>query len=113
MRLEVLKYLEDVIQSVSAIEQYTSDLSTAEDYENDLETIDAVERRLSIIGEAIFQANKYDSNLLITGKHKIIGLRHILVHSYDLVTNSTIWGIVQNNLPILKTEIESILKDLE
>lgn len=111
MKLEVLKYREDIAQSIAAIENYTSDLSSAEDYENDFETIDSVERRLSIIGEALFQINKRDTSIHITDKHKIIGLRHILVHSYELITNSTIWGIVQNNLPVLKKEEELLLKN--
>jgi len=51
--------------------------------------------------------------LPITSKIKIIGLRHILVHGYDLINSETIWQIVKNHLPILQLEIEQILKSSE
>ena len=85
MKPEVLKYLEDIRQSIEAIQRYTSDLSSAEEYANDEETIDAVERRLSIIGEALFKAEKLVANLPVSKKKMIIALRHILVHEYDLI----------------------------
>jgi len=50
---------------------------------------------------------------LITNKNKIIGLRHIIVHDYDVVRAADIWVIIQNQLPGLKLEIEAILKKFE
>ena len=109
MRPEILKYLEDIRLSIEAIERYTADVETAKDYERDQKTIDSVERRLAIIGEALFKANKLDTEFDISDKHKIIRLRHILVHEYDLITHSTIWEIIHNDLPILKQEVQSLL----
>jgi uncharacterized protein with HEPN domain len=109
MKPEVLKYLEDINLSIQAIEKYISDLTTVEEYEKDMETIDAVERRLAIIGEALFKANKIEPKIEISNKKKIIALRHILVHEYDLISNSTIWQILKYNLPVLKTEISHLL----
>jgi uncharacterized protein with HEPN domain len=109
MKPEILKYLEDVNLSIQAIENYISDLSTVEEYEKDMETIDAVERRLAIIGEAVFKADKIEPGIQISNKKKIIALRHILVHEYDLISNSTIWQILKNNLPILKSEVSQLL----
>lgn len=109
MRHEVRKYLDDIRKSIDAIENYTSDLSSVDNYTNDAETIDAVERRLAIIGEALFKANKLDPNLPIADKLRIIKLRHILVHDYDLITHSTIWLIIKNNLPLLKKQVQELL----
>lgn len=109
MKPEVLKYLEDIRLSIKAIERYIADIETANDYGHDQKTIDSVERRLAIIGEALFKANKIDTNLAISDKYKIIRLRHILVHEYDLITHSTIWEIIHNSLPILKQEVQSLL----
>lgn len=106
---EVLKYLLDIKMSIEAIERYTSDLKSQDEYAKDEETIDSVERRLAIIGEALFKANKADSNLSISNKTKIIGLRHILIHEYDLIAHAVIWDIIQIHLPILKKEIELLL----
>lgn len=80
-------------------------MSSVEEYERDMKTIDAVERRLAIIGEAVFKAEKIEPEIKLSHKKKIIALRHILVHEYDLISNSTIWQILKYNLPILKKEI--------
>ena len=54
---------------------------------------DAVKRRLAIIGEALWKINKIDPENNITERRKIIGLRHILTHDYDLVSPDVIWQI--------------------
>jgi len=35
--------------------------------------------------------------LNVTGQKKIIGLRHILVHDYDLIDDGTIWKIAHQH----------------
>ena len=57
---------------------------------------DAVERRLAIIGEALWKIDKINPHNNITDKRKIIGLRHILTHDYDLVSPDIIWKILSN-----------------
>jgi uncharacterized protein with HEPN domain len=111
MRLEVLKYLEDIKLSIELIEKYVSDLMTLEEYEADDETIDSVERRLAIIGEAMSKADKLEPSLAITDKAKIIGLRHILVHEYNLISSEAIWKIIKTSLVILKPEVEKLLNE--
>ena len=110
---DVPKFLEDVRLSIQAIESHLEDIDNFNVYENDLKTIDAVERRLTIIGEAIFKMDKIDPKIQITDKRKIIGLRHILTHDYDLINDSSIWQICKKNLPLLKMEILGILKSYE
>jgi uncharacterized protein with HEPN domain len=109
MDLEVKKFLQDILDSISLIENYLQSLSSLADYQNDLKSIDAVERRLAIIGEALWQANKVDSSIDVTEKSKIISLRHILVHNYDLVDDSTIWMICKKHIPLLKDEVSALL----
>lgn len=111
MNPDILKYLEDINLSIQAIEDHVSNVPTLREYESDLKTIDAVERRLAIIGEALFKADKLDKSLPVSQKQKIIGLRHILVHDYDLIDDSTIWLIIKNNLPILKREIRQLMEN--
>jgi uncharacterized protein with HEPN domain len=113
MNPDIVKYLEDIKLSIQDIESYIIDISTSYQYKTDKKTKDSVERRLAVIGEALNKINKIDNSILITNKTKIIGLRHILVHDYDLINPETIWQIVKNHLPILLLEIEQILKSLE
>ena len=55
--------------------------------------------------------NKSDKSVSITNKSKIINLRHILVHEYDLIEYATIWNIIFYHLPLLKTEVLAILNE--
>ena len=112
MSIDIRKYLEDILLSINAIEFHTQKVSNLQEYENNLTVTDAVERRLGIIGEALFQLNKVDNQIPITNKSKIISLRHTLVHSYDLIEDATIWNIIFKHLPVLKLEVTAILNNL-
>jgi len=85
MSPEIKKLLLDILKSIEIIELRVQNFSTLAAYKNDLKTIDAVERRLAIIGEALWKVDKEDKTLAISSKNKIISLRHILVHDYDIV----------------------------
>ena len=110
METEIYKYLFDIVDSVEIIETHILNIESASDYGNDLKTIDAVERRLSIIGEALNKAIKINPQLNISNRKEIIGLRNLLVHNYDSSDDATIWTIVKKHLPILKEEVELLLK---
>lgn len=109
MNPDIKKYLDDILFSISVIESYVVNISSLREYEIDQKTIDSVERRLAIIGEALFKADRIDKTLDISGKKKVIGLRHILVHDYDLIDDATIWLIITENLPVLKLEISKLM----
>lgn len=111
MKHDIYKFLEDIRLSVDIIKQHIETVSSLEAYSNDQKTIDSVERRLAIIGEALYRANKLRPDLDVTSKSKIIGLRHILVHEYDLINDATIWGIANDNLPLLKAEVLALLNE--
>ena len=107
---EVRKYLSDISDSIGIIELHLAAIPDLSSYKKDIKTADAVMRRLSIIGEALWKANKLDSALGITYKNKIIGLRHILIHDYDMVDDDAIWAICKKNLIELKKEVKALLE---
>jgi len=109
MNHEVIKLIQDIFDSIVIIEVHLNNIPTLAIYKEDIKTVDAVERRLSIIGEALWKADKKDKTLNISNKARIISLRHILVHDYDLIEDATIWMICKKNIPILKNEVQSIL----
>jgi uncharacterized protein with HEPN domain len=110
MKHNVAKYLEDVRLSIEDIENYSVGIITALEIENNQMLFDALCRRFAIIGEAIYQANKLDKTINITDKNKIMGLRHIIVHDYDLVRAPDLLMIIVKKLPVLKTEVIILLK---
>ena len=42
---------------------------------------------------------------------QIIGLRNILAHRYRDILDRTVWGIIENNLPDLLRQVDTLLED--
>lgn len=110
MNPESFKYIGDILDSIEMIKSHLTGIKTFSEYASNFMLIDAVERRLSIIGEALWKLTKLDKNINVTDQKKIIGLRHILVHDYDLIDDASIWKIVNTNLEKLKEEIKKYLE---
>ena len=109
MQLKVLKYLldiESVIQEIESIKSKTE--NNFNTFKADIILQRAVERDLEIIGEAIRKIVEEDPNIQISSSKNIIGLRNIISHAYDSVEPEMIWGIIQNNVPILADEIKRL-----
>jgi uncharacterized protein with HEPN domain len=47
----------------------------------------------------------------ITAYEEIVGMRNVLVHGYDIVRPSTIWEAITVSLPVLRAEVESLLRE--
>lgn len=110
MQLKIAKFLldiESVIQEIETVKTKTN--NNFNSFQSDILLQRAVERDLEIIGEAIRKILKLDPTISITSAKKIIGLRNIISHAYDSVEPEMIWGIIQNNIPVLADEI-NILK---
>ena len=104
------KYLTDILSSILSIENYIGEKKDLNIYVANKMLRRAVERELEIIGEAVSKLIKIDPEVQLTNSRKIIDLRNKVIHSYDSVDDIIIWGIVIKYLPILKTEIEALLK---
>ena len=75
---------------------------------------DAVIRQLEIIGEATKRLSKqFCLRHSDVPWRRIAGLRDVLIHDYMGVDISAVWEITQKNLPPLRLQIESILRELE
>jgi uncharacterized protein with HEPN domain len=110
MDIEIKTWLYDIKQAIEEIESFFADRPKIYAvYQNDVRTKRAVERNIGIIGEATNRILKHDSNVVISNVRKIVDLRNRIIHGYDSVSDETIWGIVINHLPLLKTEIENML----
>jgi uncharacterized protein with HEPN domain len=55
-----------------------------------------VERGISIIGEALFKANKIEKDLAISNLKNIIGMRHIVIHDYDMIEVERLFITIKN-----------------
>ena len=110
MNNKINKFLYDIKLSIEKIENYVQnkDIDT---YSNDTMLKDAVERNFLIIGEAINHLVKLDPDIKITSTIEIIGMRNRIVHGYDMVSNVAVWDAIKNHIPILKKEIQILLKN--
>jgi uncharacterized protein with HEPN domain len=74
----------------------------------------AVERQSEIIGEALTQALGLDSEMSnrISNIRRIIAFRNRLIHGYATVSPTIVWGIVTNDIPILLSEVRSVMEEL-
>ncbi len=113
MKRDIRVYIEDVLESIERIEEYTSAIKE-KDFYNNAQVQDAVLRRLEIIGEAVKHIpsdfrSKYPS---IPWK-KIAGMRDVLIHGYFGVNLKRVWKAVKKDIPDLKEKITVIKNDLE
>lgn len=105
-----MKYILDMYNCIESIDEFfVKEEKSLSNYNTNKILRLAIERNFEIIGEAANKLNKHNPNVEITNIKKMISLRNLLIHSYDNVTNSDIWNIIENHLPILKTELKVYL----
>jgi uncharacterized protein with HEPN domain len=112
MEVEIQKWLFDALEASQAIQRFLK-RKDFEDYSHDLMLSSAVERQFEILGEALKRIRDKDQEFLessITGWRGAISFRNILAHGYDHLDNEIIWGIIEDDLPLL---IESLQKQLD
>jgi len=100
--------LDDIRQSMDKIEQYTTG-TLFDTFSKDQKSVDAVVRNLEIIGEA---ANRLPANFKEEHPeidwHKIVGLRHRIVHEYFGIDIQIVWQILRKDLPALRKTLSKI-----
>lgn len=110
MKDELKRYLEDVTHSIAMIETFRAQATTFQQYESNAMLKSAVQWQLSVIGEALNNALKMEPALTITNARKVVDMRNKLIHGYDDVEDNVVWNVIVKHLPLLKEEIQQLLK---
>lgn len=101
---------------LDAIEMISSHLDgfEIESFQIDHKTQDAVVRQLEIIGEAAanLTIELRAANPQVEWK-SATAARNRLIHGYFDVDPDVVWGIVENDFPILETQVGDIFKNLK
>lgn len=107
------KYLFDIRSSTEFLLEFTAG-RTADDYSRDRAFRSAIERELQVIGEAVMQLERVAPEVAsrIPEHRSIIGFRHVLVHGYDSLRPETVWNVIEEKLPVLMREVQTLLKEL-
>ena len=102
-------YLEDILEAIRRIREYTAGTSRAA-LERDTRTTDAVLRNLEIVGEAVkgLPASLREAESGVEWR-KIAGLRDVLAHAYFDVDLDIVWDVLESKLPALEIEVRRIL----
>ena len=111
MQDNIKKHLEDILIAINEIDIFFETLPKKyEVFVNNILLKRGVERNIGIIGEAMSRILKTDNNIPITNARKIVDTRNYVIHGYDTLTADILWSIVINHLPLLKKEVEGLLK---
>jgi len=102
-------YLEDILEAIRKIREFTSGTSLAA-LSKDARTLDAVIRNLEVIGEAVKRLPEEIKNQQPDMEwRKIAGLRDILIHEYFGINVEVVWDVVQHKLSGLEEAARKLL----
>lgn len=108
---KVGKYIEDMLVAISEIEMAVERFGRQYDvFEKDVVFRKFVERNIEILGEAMNRILKIHPEINVNSARKIVDTRNYVIHSYDSLKPDILWAIVINHIPVLKLELEALLK---
>ena len=99
MKKDISVYIEDILESIQRIIEYTT-LLTEKEFDKSDSIRDAVLMRLAVIGESASKIPEdVRENHTAIAWRKIIALRNIIVHDYINVDSKRIWNVIQTDIP--------------
>ena len=109
--MSLARFLQMPWKLFRAIEQFTRG-RTFEDFEKDKLFRSGTYWQFAVLGEALTRLQRLDPKTFesITDSWRIVGFRNQILHGYDVIEDNISWQIVEDKLPLLKVELEHLLK---
>lgn len=103
-----IERLRDIVAAIERIEKYVPHEKTTFDGQELIQTW--IVYHLQIVGEAARAISKdFKADHLEVPWREVGDLRNLTIHEYFRIDLEIIWDIVQNDIPPLKRQIETIL----
>ena len=110
MRTPALR-VQDILDAIANAQRYAI-LGKAR-FEADELVRTYITHQLFIIGEAVYQLpESLKAKHPEIPWHKVVGMRHVLVHGYFAIDSEILWQVVERDLPPLKARLEQLLTEL-
>lgn len=103
--------LEHIITAIENVEEFTKDIDK-ETFVNSKILFFAVVKNIEIVGEAAYMLTKeYKQKHQIVPWLVIEKMRHVLVHGYYTISPDKVWETIEEDLPVLKKQIQTLLSE--
>lgn len=101
-----------ILAAIENVEEFTCNVSL-EDFVNSKILFYAVVKNIDIVGEATYMlTDEFKKNHDNDPWNVIEKMRHVLVHGYYTISPEKVWETVQEDIPLLKKQINELLKNL-
>ncbi len=98
-------YINDILSSINAIEEFVSDMDF-KSFSNDRKTSSATIRELEVIGEAVGKVSvELKTEYQDINWRDIKDLRNLLIHEYFGIDLEIIWNIVIKDITTFKNNV--------
>ena len=99
-----------MVETIDKIFRYSENYQSADELNSNERDLDAIFMNFIVLGEII---DKLTDNLKNNNQQinwsKIYGLRNIIAHNYFGINVDTIWQIIKDYLPVLKSQIKELI----
>lgn len=105
--------LKHILAAIDKIEEYTDGMSKQKLATDSLH-LHATAYNIQIVGEAVYKLTKeFKDEHPQTPWRFIEKMRHILVHDYFAVDVEIMWLFIEDDIPVLKQQIQAYIAELE
>lgn len=112
MKRDYRVYLDDIIEAIGKIEEYSKGLSF-DRFSEDRKVVDATVRNFEIIGEATkHMPQKIRSKYPDIPWRAMAGMRDKLIHEYFGINVQALWKTIKEDLPMVKSLIAEVLRKM-
>ena len=101
-------YIEQLLDAVQKIELFTAGM-TKEQFLNDVKTQSATILQLALIGEISKKISEDMKKKIALPWKDIAGFRDKAIHDYFQLDLEVVWGAVQIDIPVVKSEFNKTL----